>query len=77
MDGEISSSRVVAEDISQHEEKAKHLDAVLTQVFDLLSGDPAEEWAELFHNSELSRVRNEIYQLRARLRETILGDGIA
>jgi hypothetical protein len=53
-------------------EKAKRLDDVLSQVFNLLAGEPDETWAALFHNSELTRVRNELYQLRETLHKRIL-----
>jgi len=53
--------------------KANRLDDVLSQAYDLLTGEPADEWAALFHNSELTRVRNEIYLLRETLRKQILG----
>jgi hypothetical protein len=56
-------------------DKAQRLNGVLTQVYDLLTGEPDDTWAILFHNSELTRVRNEIYQLREQLRKRIRTEG--
>ena len=72
VDGEATSSKAIAEGIAPHVAKAKHLDAVLSQAIELLGGDLAEEWTDLFHNGELIRVRNEICQLRSALRESVL-----
>lgn len=72
VDGEVIQSEIIIHETSLPATRARHLDEVLTQAFDLLSGQPAEEWAELFSNSELTRIRNEIYQLRQALRERVL-----
>lgn len=50
-------------------EAAKRLEVVLSHAFTLLEGQPDDDWGELFKNSELARVRNEIYQLRETVRD--------
>jgi hypothetical protein len=72
IDGEVIHSTVSEAETAEQIETAKRLDEMLSQVFDMLSGQPAEDWGSLFHNSELTRVRNEIYQMRSELREKVL-----
>ena len=70
IDGEVISSRVVdAEAEAEIAETVERLDEALTQAFELLSEQVGDDWAALFHNSELTRVRNEIYKLREELRK--------
>lgn len=71
VEGEVISSRTV--DVEVDEEAVGRLEDALTQAFDLLSGQAGDDWAALFRNSELTRVRNEIYRLREELRKRILG----
>ena len=74
IDGEVISSTVVeAEMDAETAEAVERLDEVLIQAFDLLSDQAGDDWSALFHNSELTRVRNEIFLLREELRKRVEG----
>ncbi len=71
VEGTVISSRVVDADVDTTE-VANRLENVLTQVFDLLSEQEGDDWSALFHNSKLTRFRNEIYQFREELRSKLM-----
>lgn len=75
IEGEVISAETVDDETNDEQntdkELAQWLDIVLGQAFDLLEGEPDEKWGQLFKNSELTRVRNEIYQLRELVRTKI------
>ena len=72
--GTVISSRIVETNVDTAE-AAGRLENVLTQAFDLFSDQAGDDWSALFRNSELTRVRNEIYQLREEVRTRISASG--
>ena len=56
IDGTVISSRIVDANIDTAE-ATRRLEDVLTQVYDLLSDQAGDDWAILFHNSELTGRR--------------------
>lgn len=64
IEGEVISSETVEEDEIELTAAARRLEQVLTTAFEILEGQPDDDWGQLFRNSELGRVRNEIHKLR-------------